>query len=241
MRARLRRAARSALDFGTSPWGSVLGVRTKAPVLAMTFDDGPHPEHTPALLAALAEHHSQATFFMLLTRARRHPELVAQVVSEGHEVALHGLDHQRLTRQPASQAVANVTAGRHELEALSKRSVQWFRPPYGAQNLAIWRGVRRSGLDIALWGPSLWDWKQVSQSERASRAMSGVRPGAIVLGHDGLADESDGADAADHPELDRSAWAAQMLGQYAEQGLRSVTLSQLCAAGRPIRGARFVR
>lgn len=241
MTTRLRAAARRGLDLATSPWGSVLGVRTSAPLLAMTFDDGPDPQHTPALLRMLAATGDRATFFMLVTRVQRHPELVDQVVAQGHEVGLHGLDHRRLTDESPATALAAIAAGRAELEAAISGRVRWFRPPYGAQNLAIWRGVRRSGLDVALWGPSLWDWREASAGERTQRALREIRPGAIVLGHDGLADSSDGAAPVVPLRLDRSAWAAEMMGRYAELGLHSVTLSQLCASGRVVRGARFVR
>lgn len=235
----LRQRLRTIRDVVTSPVGSVLGVRTRQPLLGLTFDDGPDPEQTPRLLDVLDQAGARATFFMLVNRARQHPELVREVVRRGHEVGLHGLDHRRLTNDSTERALREVAAGREELAGLVQRSIAYFRPPYGAQTLPIWRGVRRLGLEVIFWGPSLWDWKDASAEARAERAMSGVGPGSIVLGHDGLAGRADGADADPFTGIDRPAWAAEMIGRYAELGLQGVGITQLLASGRPVRGARF--
>ncbi len=242
MRTRLRAGLRAARDLATSPIGSVLAVRTDAPAYALTFDDGPDPQQTPRVLDALAAHRARATFFMLVNRARAEPELVAEVVARGHEVALHGLTHRRLTAGPTEQALAEIAAARRELAAIAGRPIRYFRPPYGAQSFAIWRGVRRSGLQVVLWGPSLWDWKPASHEQRAARAFAGMGPGAIVLAHDGLAGAADGAESTPVAELDRAGWAGELLGRYAaELGLVSVTLSELLATGRARKGARYAR
>lgn len=240
--AQLRSSVRAARDVLTSPFGSVLGVLTSAPVFALTFDDGPDPHQTPAVLDQLATHQARATFFMLVNRAREHPELVEAVVAAGHEVALHGLTHRRLTQGSTAQALAEIAQGHRELSALSGQQIRFFRPPYGAQTLSIWRGVRRAGLQVVLWGPSLWDWKQASPEDRSRKALQGFGAGAIVLAHDGLAGPADGASATPTPDLDRAAWAGQWLGRYrSEFGLRSVPVSALLAAGPAIRAARFGR
>lgn len=230
---------RTLRDALTSPWGSLLRVRTDQPCYALTFDDGPDYEQTPAILDALDAAGARATFFMLLTRARAQPDLVRNVLAGGHEIGLHGLNHRRLTSGTTEQALAEIAAGKRELEDLIAGPVRYFRPPYGAQSLAIWRGIGRLGCEVVLWGPSLWDWKDTSEANRTARALLGFGPGAIVLGHDGIADVSDGADPACPPDLDRASWAAAMLARYADLGLRSVTVSELLATGRPVRAARF--
>ena len=85
--------------------GSVMRVRTDEPVVVLTYDDGPTAE-TPAVLEALADVGATATFFVLLTRVRRTPGLLADVRDAGHEIALHGADHRRLTTlEPATAAL----------------------------------------------------------------------------------------------------------------------------------------
>src|ERR1700743_2447553 len=80
-----------------APVGSVRSVRPRRDLAVLTYDDGPQPGGTDRVLAALADAGSTATFFILVGRARRHPGLLADVVAAGHEIALHGVDHVRLT------------------------------------------------------------------------------------------------------------------------------------------------
>ena len=234
-----RRAARGVVDRVSAPIGSTLGVAGVEGVVTVTFDDGPDPTLTPQLLRVLAEAEAGATFFMLGSRVRRFADVAHAVVAAGHEVALHGLDHRRLTSLPRREAFDSITSGKAELEDALGVEVRWFRPPYGAHNLRIWRHVRSLGMQMVLWGPSLHDWTDLP----AERRWAGARAlaGDIVLGHDGLAGALDGVDDPPPPDLDRAEWARQVLAAYRDAGLRSVTLSEALASGRPIRGARWTR
>ena len=75
--------------------GSLVSVRTEQPQIVLTFDDGPDPGGTEAVMSALAAHRSTATFFVLLTRVRAYRGLLGEIVAAGHEIGLHGLDHRR--------------------------------------------------------------------------------------------------------------------------------------------------
>lgn len=236
----MRAIARCALDAATSPVGSVLRFRKVGPAIALTFDDGPDPDVTPALLDVLADHDVSATFFMLAGRVSRYPDIARRVKAAGHEIALHGFDHRRLTSRGLDDVSASVARGKTEVESALNVQIRWFRPPYGAHDLRIWRLVRSLGMDTILWGPSLSDWAQIESDERWQRAAG--RPGDIVLGHDGLANVSDGVmNEPLPPSLDRAAWAGEVLRRYREQGLTSVTVSEAFDRGRPIRGARWTR
>jgi peptidoglycan/xylan/chitin deacetylase (PgdA/CDA1 family) len=231
----LRRAA--------APLGSVEAVRTSEPDIVLTFDDGPDPVGTPAVLDALAAHGATATFFVLLTRVRRHPDLLERVRREGHEIALHGVDHQRLTTLPYAEVRSRTAAAATELEALTGTPVRWFRPPYGAQTPAGWLAVRRSGLVPVLWGPTTWDWRDVAQEDRVAKARQGARAGAVVLAHDAFAGAADGA-ADDgrglvEPDVDRFDLVDRVLTAYADQGLRARSLGDALRHGSPVRSARF--
>ncbi len=233
----LRAFARRALDLVSSPIGSILRVRGAGPVVILTFDDGPDPAVTDALLDVLAGEAATATFFMLGSRVRRYPEVARRVRDAGHEIGLHGLDHRRLTALEPGQAATAIALGKAELEAELEVSVRWYRPPYGAHDLRIWRTVRSLGMEMVLWGPSLHDWAVMSEAQRWRGV--GARPGDIVLGHDGLAGAMDGVDDPPPPDLDRPQWARQVIRHYRDQGLAPVTLGTALQQGRRVRGARW--
>jgi peptidoglycan/xylan/chitin deacetylase (PgdA/CDA1 family) len=237
--AGLKRAVRRA----AAPVGSVDAVRTREPEIVLTFDDGPDPVGTPAVLAALAAHGATATFFVLLTRVRQHPELLRRVAREGHEIALHGVDHQRLPGFSFAEARDRTAAGARELEALTGTGVRWFRPPYGAQTPRSWLATRRAGLVPVLWGPTTWDWRDVPQDERVRKAQQGARPGAVVLAHDAFAGAADGAvddgRGLRPPDVDRFDLVDRVLAAYAGSGLRGRSLGDAVRHGRPVRVAHF--
>jgi peptidoglycan/xylan/chitin deacetylase (PgdA/CDA1 family) len=215
----------------TRPVGSVRSVRTGEPVIVLTFDDGPSPGSTEGLLDALAAFGASATFFVVMTRVRRSPHLLAAIVDAGHEVALHGPDHVRLTRLPFRDVVERSRAAKLELEDLAGRPVRWVRPPYGAQTLRSWAAVRRAGLTPVMWGGTTWDWKDEPMERRMTKVMSALAPGQIVLAHDAIAGVEDGADPTEAFDLDRGAFVKTLLGVYQEHGIRAVSLGAALAGG----------
>ncbi len=207
---------------------------TASPDVVLTFDDGPDPEQTPEILDILDEASWSATFFVLLTRARRNPELVRAVVSRGHEVGLHGVDHQPLTRFSFREALWRTADARAELSKLTGSPVFWFRPPYGAQTPISWLAVRRAGLTPVFWSGTSWDWKDVPPAERVAMAVEGAEPGRILLAHDGIAGPGDGSD--DYPPAleDRAAALRTMQERYAELGMSCTSLGVAAGHG-PLR------
>ena len=229
---RLRGIAASAARRLSPLFRSVVSVRTSAPVVVFTLDDGPDPEWTPRVLEVLAERGATATFFVLLTRTRRHPELLRRIVEEGHEIALHGEDHRRLTTLDAGEADRMLTQGRAELEALTGARIRWYRPPYGALSIRTWRSVRTAGMVPVLWTTSVLDGRDAAHEERLRRATSGIRPGAIVLAHDSRAGLDDGVDDGAIASFDRAALIADVLDAYAHRGLSTVSLGRALRSGR---------
>ncbi|WP_085369087.1 polysaccharide deacetylase family protein [Leifsonia sp. NCR5] len=235
---RLRNGAATAVRRVGAPVGSVMRVRTDAPLVALTFDDGPVDGGTQKVLAALGDAGATATFFVLLTRVRRAPALLRDVVAAGHEIALHGPDHRRLTTLPPDSIRSRMRDSRSELEDAAGVPVRWFRPPYGAQNMRIWRATRAAGMTPVLWGPTLADWRTTSTEERLRLAVQGER-GAIILGHDGFADAVDGVDDGPAPELDKGRLVSAVAAGYADKGLSLRSLGEVAASGRLVREARF--
>lgn len=207
----------------------------------LTYDDGPEPGGTDRVLAALATDATRATFFVLVSRARRYPGLLAEVVAAGHEIALHGLDHRRLTTFSAAQVRRRCADGRAELEDLTAQPVHWMRPPYGAQTLSTSLAIRRAGLTPVLWGASSWDWKPIAQDVRVARVREAARAGSILLCHDGFADLRDGVDDGPSPDVDRGELTSRILDVYASCGLRARSLGEAIAEGSAVHEAHFLR
>lgn len=221
--------------------GSIVAVNTAVPNIVLTYDDGPEPGGTDRILQVLDERQLSATFFVLLSRARRHPGLLAEVAAAGHEIALHGLDHQRLTGFSSREVSQRTKDGRSELEDLTGKRVEWVRPPYGRQTLATWRAVRSAGLMPVMWGATSWDSKVASQADRVQKAMTGAAPGAILLSHDGHAGLGDGVDDGPPPLLDRGDLTARILDAYADAGLGAWALRESLQHGTPALAAWFKR
>ena len=219
--------------------GSAVAVRTDAPDVVLTFDDGPEPDGTDRVLQALDGAGATATFFVLLTRVRKYRSLLDEVVAAGHEVALHGVDHRALPTLPPGEVAGLLRGGRAELEDAIGGPVRWYRPPYGRQTVRNWRAVTGAGMVPVLWGPTTWDWKDVSHEERLAKAQRGIAPGAIVLAHDGFAGPEDGACDGPPPLVDRGELIAAVLDGYAAKGLRASSLEQALGRGSLVRESWF--
>jgi peptidoglycan/xylan/chitin deacetylase (PgdA/CDA1 family) len=219
--------------------GSAVSVRTDRPEVVLTFDDGPEPGGTDRVLRALDAAGATATFFVLLTRVRKHRGLLDEVLAAGHEVALHGVDHRALPTLPPGEVAGLLRDGRAELEDACGRAVRWYRPPYGRQTVRNWRAATSAGMLPVLWGPSTWDWKDVGAEERLERARRGVAPGAIVLAHDGFAGPEDGACDGPPPVLDRGELVTAVLEDYAAAGLRARSLDDALRGGSLVRETWF--
>ncbi|HEX5404347.1 MAG TPA: polysaccharide deacetylase family protein [Pseudonocardiaceae bacterium] len=222
----------------TAPIGSIRSVRPKRDLAVLTYDDGPQPGGTDRVLAALADAGSTATFFILVGRARRHHRLLADVVAAGHEIALHGVDHVRLTTMSPAQVYRRTRDGREELEDLAGQQVRWFRPPYGAQRPGTWAAIRATGLVPVVWSDEAADWQDDTVDEITARTAS-VRRGSVLLLHDGYADESDGVNDGPPPGFDRGELSRRILGGLGERGLAAASLRDALAEGTAVRGAWF--
>jgi peptidoglycan/xylan/chitin deacetylase (PgdA/CDA1 family) len=153
--------------------------------VALTFDDGPHPEGTPAVLELLERAGAKATFFMVGEQVDRRPQLAAEVAARGHLVALHAYRHSLQVRMSRGQIEADIARGMESLErAIHSRPVL-HRPPYGIYSPWGLRTVRRIGLSQLLWSRWGKDWRGHSTPESiAALAVNGVSPGDVILLHD---------------------------------------------------------
>lgn len=212
---------------------SVVALHRPTTSTVLTYDDGPTPGVTDLLLPVLAEAGATATFFVLLTRVRRHLGLLREVMAAGHEIGLHGPDHLRLTRLPGDVHAARFGEAKAELEDLTGCAVRWSRPPYGAQDVASWTAARDVGLQPVLWSLTCLDWATHPPEDYLAEIRSGDPAGAVVLLHDGYADERDGVDDGPAPALDRIALTRGVLAEIAGAGLTAASLGRALEDGVP--------
>jgi peptidoglycan/xylan/chitin deacetylase (PgdA/CDA1 family) len=155
------------------------------PGVALTFDDGPHPEGTPAVLELLAAHGAIATFFLVGEQVARRPQLAARILAAGHAVALHGHRHRLQARLAPGTVRRDVAVGRATVEEAIGQAVLAHRPPYGVYSPAGLRAVREAGLQPLLWSRWGKDWRRFATPGRiASRATRALLPGDVILLHD---------------------------------------------------------
>lgn len=163
--------------------GTITHVDTQEKIIALTFDDGPHPAFTPKLLDILKAYGAKATFFMVGQAALDCPDLVSRVASEGHVIANHSLDHKSLPLLDRSKRIRQIQAGAH---AIAPYGTRLFRPPYGHQSVASLIDVLLLGYQVVTWNVVGWDWLDYDSGYISDRIISQVKPGSIVLLHDGL-------------------------------------------------------
>lgn len=161
---------------------------TTEPVVALTFDDGPEPPATEEILDVLAEEGVPAAFFCLGRQVRRHPELVERMAREGHLVGNHTDTHANLLLCTPARSRREIEGGAQALEEVLGERPRWFRPPYGFRFPWTLLQARARGQSTALWSNCPRDWQQPGADVLVERVVGSVRPGDVVLLHDGGGD-----------------------------------------------------
>jgi peptidoglycan-N-acetylglucosamine deacetylase len=203
-------------------FGRTTRVRDEPGRFALTFDDGPDVRFTPTISRLLAERGHKATFFVLGAHARDSPQVLRQVLADGHEIASHGFDHGLLAFSPPSRVRAQLLATEQAIVAAAGRPpVRLFRAPHGVRSPWLGRTVARLGYRDCGWTGSIFDTAEPGVPTIVERACRHLRPGAILLLHD--------ADGAGHggDRLQTVQALPAILDEAERRGLRSVWLSSL--------------
>ena len=152
--------------------------------VALTFDDGPHPEGTPAVLEQLASASARATFFMVGEQVDRSPSLAAEVAAAGHAVASHGYLHNNQLRRTRGELEDDLSRADATIAEATGRRPLLYRPPYG---IFSWYGI---GLAWRGWTPLLWsrwgrDWAaRATPASIAAKVTQNLEAGDVLLLHD---------------------------------------------------------
>lgn len=216
-----------------SVMGSVVAVVTDQPSIVMTFDDGPEPGQSESVLEALADGGATATFFLLSNRAAALPSLVREIAAAGHEIALHGVDHRPLNAFSPAEVRERTAAGRAALEDIVGVPLRWMRPPYGRQSPRRFQAVRAAGLMPVLWGSTSLDSVDAPEDARIASVARGLKPGTILLCHDGRAGVADGVNDPPIPAFDRGTLTRRILDMYKTKGLNAQSLGNALLTGTP--------
>jgi peptidoglycan/xylan/chitin deacetylase (PgdA/CDA1 family) len=185
----------------------------------LTFDDGPHPQGTPAVLEILREADAKATFFLAGEQVERRPALAAEIVAAGHRVELHCHRHRNQLRLTPRALLDDAERARAMIEEASGQAIADYRPPYGIFSGTGLRAIRSRGWRPVLWSKWGRDWTRRATAESIARkATDGIRPGDIVLLHD-----ADFYSARNSWERTASA-LPRILEELATRGLKSSVL-----------------
>lgn len=174
------------------------GVLHRPRAVALTFDDGPWPRTTMKILDILIRHKAKASFFVVGYLAERYPMLVRREVSSGMTVANHSWSHPAdpAFRDLASSRTSTEMSRPNELIERYGPPVRLFRPPGGSWDDDVRQTAARLGMRLVLWDVDTLDWKRSTTPKQITkRVLSNVRPGSIVLMHDGGGDARDTIEA----------------------------------------------
>ena len=185
--------------------------------VALTFDDGPDPDATPAVLDVLAEAGAHGVFFLVGEQVEAHPELARRVADEGHTVALHGFRHvEHAELGPAIRD--DIERGFDAVRAATGVAPRLYRPPYGRFSEHSYAAVRELGLTPVYWSAWGTDWDPVPPERIADMAIRDLDDGIVLLLHDS-------ARYASRPSAAPTADALPaILGEMKDRGLDAVTV-----------------
>jgi len=164
-------------------------IHVNGPYIAITFDDGPHPELTPKLLDILIAHHVRATFFVVGNRVVKHPEIVARAAREGHEIANHSWSHPRLSELHDQDVRQELQKGEDAIRSVVGIRPKLLRPPGGALLARQEKWIRDEfGYNTILWDVHGFDWIRPPPAPAmiCQRIVEQTHPGAVIVCHDTL-------------------------------------------------------
>jgi peptidoglycan/xylan/chitin deacetylase (PgdA/CDA1 family) len=207
------------LEAAEPVWGGAGAL----PQVALTFDDGPSPRYTPKILRLLKRHGAHATFFVLGCRVEQYPRIARALVRAGQELANHSFSHPRLTKTDQDTWERELERTALDLDLLGcPPEGRLFRPPYSAYDGRLKDYVDHTHRRLVLWSIDSGDWRGLSADAIVKNVLDRVRPGAIIIFHDG--DEQGTADRS--PTV---AALEVILPALKQAGYRLVTISQMLA------------
>lgn len=192
--------------------------------IALTIDDGPEPLVTRPVLEILDRYQVKATFFHIGEHAMQHPELCREIIERGHAIENHSQRHKlNFSLLGSNGIMREITNGQETLSRITGNRPKFFRAPAGLRNPFLEPVLSRLGLQLASWSVRAFDTKNENAEKVKSKLIAGLRPGAIILLHDGNAART----KAGVPII--VAVLPAILEAAREKGLHFVTLAEAAA------------
>ena len=156
-------------------------VDTEAPMIALTFDDGPNPEYTKRILDVLNANYSHATFFVVGTNAEKYPDTLKAILSSGSEIGNHSYNHANLTTVGAEKVETEIGEVNRAVKKATGENTTVIRPPYGAYDDNLLNQLKEP---VVLWDLDTEDWDSRNAQIIVDKVLADVKDGDIVLMHD---------------------------------------------------------
>jgi len=189
---------------------------TGAKVVALTFDDGPWPKYTEAVLAELAKYDVKATFFMIGRQVYRYPNLVKRIRNEGHALGNHTQGHQYSSTASPALVRSQMAECQTAIQKVAGVKPNWYRPPGGILTPVVGLETARYGLKVAMWSVDPQDWRRPPVTVLVQSVIKNTKPGSVVLMHDGGGDRSKTVESL-----------GPIIRELKKQGYTFVTLDEL--------------
>ncbi|REB07270.1 polysaccharide deacetylase family protein [Sporosarcina sp. BI001-red] len=191
-------------------------IKTNDKVVAITFDDGPHPKYTEEILDVLEKNQAKATFFTLGQHAEKYPDIVLREFNDGHEVANHTYSHSRF--KTAKQFKQELIDTNEVIYGITGTYPKLFRPVEGNYNDRLINIAVKQNFKVVMWSwhQDTEDWKKPGVNKIVEKVLTGTKPGDVILFHDGGGERSQTVQALE-----------KILPKLKEQGYRFVTVSEL--------------
>ena len=204
----------STTDNGTiSITGLKREIDANKPMVALTFDDGPHPKYTTEILKALKENDAVATFFVVGNRAEKYKSTIQDIIEGGNEIGNHTYDHKDLTKLSRKEIENEISKTAKILESITGKTPLITRPTYGSIN----KNVRLyTDSPLVLWSVDTQDWKSRDKKKIINKALNSVKDGDIILMHDIYKSTADAAKV--------------IIKELKAKGYQMVTISELYQA-----------
>ncbi len=188
-------------------------------MIALTFDDGPHPSYTERILEILRDNEINATFFVIGENAEKHPELIRRITEDGHEIGNHTFDHKPLRKKAEDVIEDEIMRGESAVYGAAGYRPKLLRPPEGKYSEKVVKVAKKLGYTVVLWSVDTRDWAHRSADSICRTVMENVTSGDIILCHDFISGESHTAEAL-----------SVLVPKLKEEGYSFVTVSQLISS-----------
>lgn len=194
-----------------------------APRVALSFDDGPHPDFTPRIAEALKAADARATFFSIGAFVEQHPDVARALVAAGHELGNHTFSHDTFRHLFSAPALTeDLRRCQTVLSALGP-APRWYRPAVGIRNPPVHAAAKAVGLEVVTWSGAARDGSWALDEARARKLADGAQAGDILVLHDGVR----GTEAPLREATVK--WLPVLLARLRDRGLAPVTVSALMA------------